>query len=105
MDRRAAIDAMRDALSTAAGARDWDGLCTAVAALAPRLAALGAQGPWSAPEMRALARLRTSHELAATVCRQQQHELAAKMGELQDNKAGWAAYAFDQETELDENLA
>jgi hypothetical protein len=105
MDRRAAIDALRDALSTAAGARDWDSLCTAVAELAPRLAALRAQGQWSAAEMRALTRLRTSHDLAATVCQQQQQELAVKMRELQDNKAGWAAYALDHETELDENPA
>ena len=105
MDRRAAIDALRDNLATAAGARDWDRLCTAVTALAPQLEALGAQGPWSAGEMRALARLRTSHELAATVCRQQQQQIAAKMTELQNNKAGWSAYALDHETELDENLA
>ncbi|HEY0488508.1 MAG TPA: hypothetical protein VGD30_03260 [Telluria sp.] len=105
MDRRADIDALRDALSSAAGARDWDGLCTAVSALAPRLAELGAQGPWSAAEMRALARLRTSHDLAATVCQHQQQELLAKMTELQDNKTGWTAYALDHETELDENPA
>ena len=105
MDRRAAIDTLRDALASAAGARDWDRLCTAVAALAPQLEALGAQGQWSAGELRALARLRASHDLAATVCKQQQDELVAKMRELQDNKAGWAAYALDHETELDENLA
>lgn len=105
MDRRPAIDALRDALASAAGARDWDRLCTAVTVLAPQLEALGAQGPWSAAEMRALARLRTSHDLAATVCQQQQQLLAAKMTELQDNKAGWSAYALDHETELDENPA
>lgn len=105
MDRRAAIDALRDALSSAAAARDWDSLGKAVSALAPQLAALGAQGPWSAAEMRSLARLRSSHDLAATVCQQQQQELVAKMSELQDNKAGWAAYALGHETEFDENLA
>lgn len=105
MDRRAAIDTLRDDLASAAGARDWDRLCTAVSALAPQLEALGAQGPWNAAEMRALSRLRASHELAATVCQQQQQQLVEKMTELQNNKAGWSAYALDRETELDENLA
>lgn len=105
MDRRASIDTLRDNLAAAAGARDWDRLCTAVSALAPQLEALGAQGPWSAAEMRALSRLRTSHDLAATVCQQQQRQLVAKMTELQNNKAGWSAYALHHETELDENLA
>lgn len=105
MARRAAIDALRDALAAAAGARDWDRLCMAVAALAPELKALGAHGEWNAAELRALARLRASHDLAATVCKQQQEELVLKMTELQDNKAGWTAYALDHETELDENHA
>lgn len=105
MDRRPAIDTLRDNLASAAGARDWDRLCTAVSALAPQLEALGALGPWSATEMRALSRLRASHDLAATVCQHQQQQLVAKMTELQNNKTGWSAYALDHETELDENLA
>lgn len=105
MDRRASIDALRDKLAATAGARDWDGLWATVSSLAPQLAALGAQGPWSAAEKRALSRLRASHELAATVCRQQQQQLVGQMTELQDNKVGWSAYALEHETELDENLA
>lgn len=105
MDRSAAINTLRDNLASAAGARDWDALGAAVSALAPQLQALAAHGAWSGAEMRALARLRTSHDLAATVCQQQQQQLLDKMTELQNNKAGWSAYALDHESERDENLA
>lgn len=105
MDRRPTIDAMRDVLAGAAGARDWERLCGAVASLAPQLQSLAAHGPWTAAELRAVSRLRASHALAATVCEEQRHEVRARMTELQDNKAGWIAYALDHQSELDENLA
>ena len=105
MDRRAAIDALRDALATSAAARDWERLCGAVADLAPQLQAMLAQGPFDASELRAVARLRASHALAATVCDEQRVEVQARMTELQDNKAGWIAYALDHQNELDENPA
>jgi hypothetical protein len=105
MDRRAAIDALRDALATAAAARDWERLGGAVAALAPQLQALLAQGPFNATELRAVARLRASHALAAQVCDEQREEVLARMTELQDNKAGWIAYALDHQNELNENPA
>lgn len=104
MDRRATLDAMRDALAAAAGARDWERLGGVVASLAPQLQSMAAQGPWSAAELRAVARLRASHALAATVCDEQRQHVQMRMTELQDNKAGWLAYALDQ-AELDENLA
>lgn len=105
MARRAHIDAMHDGLATAAGARDWDRLGAAVNALAPRIGELAAAGPWNHAELGALARLRTAHALAATVVDEQQQVLAARIGELQDNKAGWSAYAGDNEIELDGKLA
>lgn len=105
MARRALIDAMRDSLTAAAGARDWDRLAAAVNALAPRIQALAAAGPWNIAELGALERLRSAHALASTVVAEQQQVLAARMGELQDNKTGWSAYARDSQTELDENPA
>lgn len=105
MDRRAKLDTLRDALAAAAGARDWDRLCGAVADLAPQLQSLAALGPWTAAELRAVDRLRASHALAATVCAEQREQVLARMTELQDNKAGWIAYALEHQTELDENLA
>lgn len=105
MDRRATLDAMRDALAGAAAARDWERLCGAAASLAPQLQAMAAQGPWSAAELRAVTRLRASHALAAAVCEEQRQQVLARMTELQDNKAGWIAYALDHQSELDENLA
>ncbi|MBZ2208632.1 hypothetical protein [Massilia soli] len=105
MDRRAAIDALRDALATSAAARDWERLCGAVANLAPQLQTMLADGPFDAAELRAVARLRASHALAAKVCDEQRMEVLARMTELQDNKAGWIAYALDHQHELSENPA
>ena len=105
MDRRAAIDALRDALASSAAARDWDRLCGAVAALGPQLQAMLAQGPFSAAELRAVARLRASHALAAKVCDEQAEQVLARINELQDNKAGWIAYALDHQNALNENPA
>ena len=104
MDRTSKIDALRDVLFTAAGARDFERLGEAVRTLVPQLEALAAHGPWSAVESGALKRLRSAHELAAVVCDQQQQLVASRMQELQDNKAGWTAYAMEHETELDEDL-
>ena len=105
MDRRAAIDALREALATAAAARDWERLATAVAALAPQLQALLVHGPFSPAELRAVTRLRASHALATQVCDEQRAEVLARINELQDNKAGWIAYALDNQNELTENPA
>ena len=105
MDRRAAIDALREALATAAAARDWERLGGAVAALAPQLQAMLAQGPFNATELRAVTRLRASHALAAKVCDEQRVDVLARINELQDNKAGWIAYALDHQNELNENPA
>lgn len=99
MDRCAEIDAIRDALAAAAGASDWERLGEAAAKLAPRVEALAAHGPWSSSELDALARLRDTHELAAIVCKEQQEFLVARMSELQNNKAGWTAYALYNHTE------
>lgn len=105
MDRRAAIDALREALATAAAARDWERLGGAVAALAPQLQAMLAQGPFNATELRAVTRLRAAHALAAKVCDEQREDVLARINELQDNKAGWIAYALDHQNELTENPA
>lgn len=105
MDRRAAIDALRDGLAGAAAARDWERLGGAVAALAPQLQALLARGPFNATELRAVARLRAAHALAATVCDEQREQVLARINDLQDNKAGWIAYALDHQNELNENPA
>lgn len=96
---------MRDALAAAAGNSDWERLGEAVAMLAPRVEALATHGPWSFSELDALARLRATHELAAVVCKEQQQFLAARMSELQNNKAGWTAYALHNQTEQEKTKA
>jgi ABC-type transporter Mla subunit MlaD len=105
MPRRARIDALGAALAGAAAARDWPQLDGAVTRLAPCLAELAAQGAWSAPERAALERLRQAHGQAAALCASEQERVAQRLEELQNNKAGWVAYALDSETETAQDQA
>lgn len=105
MSRRPAIDALGMALAAAAAARDWQRLAGAVTVLAPRLAVLAAQGAWSGSERVALGRLRQVHGQVAALCAAEQERLAQRLQELQNNKAGWVAYALDSETETAQDQA
>lgn len=97
MDRTRAIDRLAKVLTDAGAAADWALLGAAVRELGPQLQALGARGPWSAPERGALARLRAAHEGAAHAVATASGQLQAKMDEMTANKEGWMAYALADE--------
>jgi hypothetical protein len=91
--------------SSAGAAADWERLGTAARLLGPQLAALAAQGPWSAAERSALALLRAAHAEAMAACEQALHALGARLDEMGTNKAGWLAYALHADTETETHTA
>lgn len=99
MARTAAIGMLAAAFDDAHATRDWERLGALAKALAPQLSALAARGPWSAPELAALARLRAAHDRAAAACAQTLEQLGQRLAEMRDNKDGWIAYALASETE------
>ena len=94
MDRARIIERLGARLLAAAGRGDWRLLERAVCELGPQLRLLAEQGPWSAPERGALARLRAAHDAAAGACREAAGDLQARLDDLRDNKEGWMAYAL-----------
>lgn len=99
MDRTGTILGLGAALTDAAKRSDWDLLGVSVRELAPRLAALRAQGPWSEREQGALARLRAAHDGAAAACAAASAQLATRLEDMRGNKEGWLAYALTGELE------
>jgi len=97
--RQAQLLRMGQALRTAAAGADWPLLGEHVNALAPRLHALAARGPWSAAERQALLGLRAAHAAAFEAAAAASDELAARLEQLRSNKDGWIAYAMCSETE------
>lgn len=98
-DRQALLLQMGEALSSAAVKADWALLGEHANALAPRLQALAARGPWNAAERQALQRLRGAHDDAAAAAATASDELALKLEQLRSNKDGWIAYAMHSNTE------
>jgi hypothetical protein len=98
MDRHKQLQQLRASLSDASAQRDWDRLGANVRALAPRLAALAAAGPWNAAELAALAQLRAAHDQAAHACDGALDALAQSLAEMRANKEGWIAYALGNDT-------
>jgi hypothetical protein len=98
-DRQAQLLQMGEALRAAAVAADWALLGEHANALAPRLRALAARGPWSAAERQALQRLRNAHDDAASAAAAASDQLALKLEQLRSNKDGWIAYAMHSATE------
>lgn len=105
MPRRAALNALTAALAAAGNARDWVALDRAVGALAAQLQVLAASGPWSAAEKQALQALRSQHDQAATLCAAELDVLEAQMTYMHTNKAGFTAYALDNDTDTDRHQA
>ncbi|CUI07777.1 hypothetical protein [Massilia antarctica] len=105
MPRRAALDALTAALASAGAARDWVALDRAVGALSAQLRVLAASGPWSPAEKRALEALRAQHDKAAELCAAELELLGAQMHEMHANKAGFIAYALDNEPDTERNQA
>jgi hypothetical protein len=105
MDRRDVLLRLTADLSSAGAAADWERLGTAARLLAPQLATLAAQGPWSAAERSVLALLRAAHAEAMAACEQALYALGARLDEMRANKAGWIAYALHADTETDEETA
>lgn len=105
MPRRPALAALASALGAASAARDWSALNRAVVALGPQLKVLAASGPWSAAERSALQALRTVHDKAALNCAAEQELLELQLNDMQTNKAGFIAYALDNETDTERNQA
>ncbi|RSZ55659.1 hypothetical protein HF313_08665 [Massilia atriviolacea] len=101
MPRRAALNALTAALAAASNARDWVALDRAVGALAAQLQVLAASGPWSAPEQGALRALRAQHDKAAELCAAELDVLEAQMNHMHSNKAGFIAYALDNDNDTD----
>src|SRR5690349_9380787 len=99
MPRSATIGKLAAALHEAGAARDWERLGALAHALAPRLEALRARGPWNGAELAALAQLRTSHDGAAAACADALDTLGARLADMRDNKDGWIAYALASDTE------
>lgn len=98
-ERQAQLLCMGDALRAAAAGADWALLGEHVRALAPRLRALAAYGPWSASERQAIARLRAAHDTAFDAVAAATDELAVHLQQLRTNKDGWIAYAMHSDTE------
>lgn len=98
-DRHGQLLHMGEAFRAAAAAADWARLGEHANALAPRLQALAARGPWSAAERQALQRLRSEHDAAAAAAAIASGELALKLEQLRSNKDGWIAYAMHSDTE------
>jgi len=98
-ERQAQLLQMGEALRAAAAAADWALLGEHAHALAPRLRALAARGPWSAAERQALQRLRSEHDAAAAAACAASDYLALKLEQLRSNKDGWIAYAMHSDTE------
>jgi cell division protein FtsB len=105
MPRRPALTALTAALASAGNARDWVALDRAVGALAAQLQLLAAAGPWNAQETLALAALRAQHDKAAALCAAELDVLEARMQHMQTNKAGYIAYALDNDTDDDRHQA
>ena len=99
MSRHAEIGMLAAAFRDAGEARDWERLGALAKALAPRLSALAARGPWTAAELAALARLRAAHDAAAAACAEALESLGQRLAEMRNNKDGWIAYALASETE------
>jgi hypothetical protein len=98
MDRHKHLLQLRTALLDACARRDWDRLGACVTALAPRLVALAAAGPWNAAELAALAQLRAAHDQAALACGDAVRALAQSLDDMRTNKEGWIAYALGNDT-------
>ena len=98
-DRHGQLLRMGEAFRAAAAAADWSALGEHAHALAPRLQALAARGPWSAAERQALQRLRGAHDEAAAAAATASGELALKLEQLRSNKDGWIASAMHSDTE------
>jgi hypothetical protein len=98
MDRLKQLVQLRAALADAGAQRDWDRLGALAGALAPRLAALAAAGPWHASELAALAQLRAAHEQAALACSDALGALERSLDDMRANKEGWIAYALGNDT-------
>ena len=94
MDRTRAIERLAAAVDDASARADWEQLDRAVRELGPQLRLLGADRPWSAPELAALARLRAAHDGAAGAAAAESAHLQAKMSDMLANKEGWMAYAL-----------
>lgn len=105
MPRRPALNALTAALAAAGDARDWVALDRAVGALSTQLRVLAASGPWSAAEKHALEALRAQHDQAAELCAAELDVLEAQMNHMHANKAGYMAYALDNDTDNDRHQA
>jgi hypothetical protein len=105
MDRRDVLLRLTADWSSAGAGADWERLGTAARLLGPQLAALAAQGPWSAAERSALALLRAAHAEAMAACNQALHALGGRLEEMRANKAGWVAYALHTDTDTETHTA
>ncbi|TWI67595.1 hypothetical protein IP91_01712 [Pseudoduganella lurida] len=84
-------------LAAAAAAADWPALATVNTLLTATLPALAAQGPWTPAERAALAVLRQQHAAALQQVNAASTALGKQMQQMNTNKEGWLAYAFDNE--------
>lgn len=99
LDRKAQLAQLGNALQDAAARADWDRLGEQARTLIPRLRALAAHGPWSAPERAVLERIRVQHDAAAASAANAARALEPRLEEMRANKDGWVAYAMFSETE------
>ncbi|MFT4173478.1 MAG: hypothetical protein QM639_13015 [Rhodocyclaceae bacterium] len=101
MDRSARLLNLAYQLGQAAVERDWSTVARVdadIAAMLPRLAALGA---WAHNEARALATLRETHRVALEYCEREAAEVDARMAALCTHRDGWAAYAMEDDSYLE----
>jgi len=104
MDRRSQLINLTLRMNAASAARDWTVLGHVDRELGALLPRLAADGPWDAPEGRALDHLRQAHRTALKRCEREAAAIGQRLTQMCANKEGWLAYALAGNDEL-ENCA
>ncbi|RJF96701.1 hypothetical protein D3870_20035 [Noviherbaspirillum cavernae] len=86
-------------LHAAADAGDWQATAAADRELAAALPVLAAQGEWTPDERAALEKLRVAHQQAQEHCARELVRVGKHLGDMQEHKEGWIAYALSSNLE------
>ena len=97
MDRQQQLLRMGQQLSAATAAADWSALAELNTLMASSLPAMAAQGKWTPAERAALAALRELHRDSVQKAQSASAELGKHLQHMTTHKAGWLAYALDNE--------
>jgi hypothetical protein len=97
MDRQKQLLDMARRMSGAVAASNWAELAALNTMMSASLPAMAAQGRWTAAEKAALIALRQQHRLAVQHAAAASTELGRQLAHMKTHKAGWIAYALDNE--------